>query len=76
MVRQWGAVGGGRCVPAADRVVVRMDRANVASARVPAKLGYVLDEEESREWLARGHTGRGLIWSMSRPNRRLPDGDR
>lgn len=65
-----------RFVPSAQRVVIRMDRANVASARVPAKLGYVLDGEEPRERLAPGHTGRGLVWSMSRPNRLLPDSDR
>ena len=57
-----------RFVASAERVVIRMDRANVGSARVPAKLGYVLDGEESRERLASGHTGRGLVWSMSRPN--------
>jgi RimJ/RimL family protein N-acetyltransferase len=50
----------------AARVEIRMDRANVASARVPAKLGFHLDGEEVHEKLARGHTGRRLIWSMSR----------
>lgn len=50
----------------AVRVEIRMDRANVASAGVPAKLGYQLDGEEVHEVLARGHTGRRLIWSMSR----------
>jgi RimJ/RimL family protein N-acetyltransferase len=54
------------CVSDADRVEIRMDRANVASARVPAKLGYQLDGEEPHELLARGHTGRRLIWSMTR----------
>jgi RimJ/RimL family protein N-acetyltransferase len=54
------------CVRDADRVEIRMDRANVASAGVPAKLGYALDGEEAHERLARGHTGRRLIWSMTR----------
>ena len=40
--------------------------AAVRCARVPAKLGYVLDREETRERRARGHTGRGLIWSTTR----------
>jgi RimJ/RimL family protein N-acetyltransferase len=57
-----------RFVTSAERVVIRVDRANVASARVPAKLGYALDGEESRDRLAPGHTGRGLVWSMSRPD--------
>ena len=55
-----------RYLALAERVEIRMDQANVASARVPAKLGYVLDREETRERLARGHTGRGLIWSTTR----------
>jgi RimJ/RimL family protein N-acetyltransferase len=54
------------CVIDAVRVEIRMDRANGASARVPAKLGYLLDGEEVHEVLARGHTGRRLVWSMTR----------
>ncbi|MCU1502271.1 MAG: putative acetyltransferase [Ilumatobacteraceae bacterium] len=54
------------CVTDAVRVEIRMDRANVASARVPAKLGYQLDGDEAHELLARGHTGRRLIWSTTR----------
>lgn len=50
----------------AERVEIRMDQANVASARVPNKLGYDLDGHEPRERLARGHTDRGFIWSTSR----------
>ena len=49
-----------------DRVEIHMDAANVASARVPAKLGYTLLGEEAREILAPGHTGRGLAWAVSR----------
>ncbi len=49
-----------------DRIEIRMDRANVASAGVPAKLGYRLAGEEAHEVLARGHTGRRLIWAMTR----------
>jgi RimJ/RimL family protein N-acetyltransferase len=50
----------------AVRVEIRMDRANLASARVPAKLGYRMDGEEAHEPLARGHTGRRLIWALTR----------
>src|SRR4051794_30509905 len=48
------------------RIEIAMDRGNVASVGVPAKLGYELDGEAAFESLARGHTGRRLIWSMTR----------
>jgi hypothetical protein len=54
------------CVRDAGQVEIRMDRANVASAGVPAKLGDRLDGAEAHARLARGHTGRRLIWSMTR----------
>lgn len=47
-------------------VQIRMDAANVASARVPAKLGYRLLGEISRDIAAPGHTGRGLVWETDR----------
>jgi RimJ/RimL family protein N-acetyltransferase len=50
-----------------ERVEIHMDRANVASAAVPRKLGYRLDREEPREILAPGHTGTGLVWVLDRP---------
>lgn len=53
-------------VPEAERVEVRMDVNNVASARVPLKLGFELDGEEQREIVTPGHTGRGLVWSTAR----------
>jgi ribosomal-protein-serine acetyltransferase len=50
-----------------ERVVIRMDKANRASAAVPPKLGYHLDGEETRlEILTSGHTGAGWIWSRTR----------
>ncbi|MEQ1702841.1 MAG: GNAT family protein [Ilumatobacteraceae bacterium] len=55
-----------RHVAAAERVEIRMDVANVASARVPLKLGFVLLGEEEREPLTSGHTGHGLVWSVAR----------
>ncbi len=53
-------------VTEAERVEIRMDVNNVASARVPMKLGFEFDGEEQREILTLGHTGQGLIWSTTR----------
>jgi RimJ/RimL family protein N-acetyltransferase len=50
----------------ARQVVIRMDRANQASAAVPRKLGFTLDHEEDRAVVASGHTGRGLVWVRDR----------
>jgi RimJ/RimL family protein N-acetyltransferase len=52
----------------AEQVVVRMDIANVASAAIPPKLGFRLAGEEDREIVTQGHTGRGYVWVMDRPN--------
>jgi RimJ/RimL family protein N-acetyltransferase len=49
-----------------DRVVIHMDRANVASARVPEKLGYRLLRTERRERLALSHTGDVHVWQKRR----------
>jgi RimJ/RimL family protein N-acetyltransferase len=49
-----------------ERVEIRMDRANVASAAVPRKLGFTLVREEERPRVTPGHTGVGLIWSVDR----------
>ena len=49
-----------------ERVEIHMDKANHASAAVPAKLGYRLVEEVAQERTAPGHTGRGLIWRITR----------
>jgi RimJ/RimL family protein N-acetyltransferase len=48
------------------RVAIRMDRANRASAAIPRKLGFALDHEEDRDVVAKGHTGRGLVWIRDR----------
>ena len=47
-------------------VEIGMDVANVASARVPHKLGFTLRGEFDKAIIAPGHTGRGLIWSVNR----------
>jgi RimJ/RimL family protein N-acetyltransferase len=49
-----------------DRVTIRMDEGNVASARVPAKIGFRLLGEEARKIETPGHTGKGLIWVLDR----------
>ncbi|HQT99167.1 MAG TPA: GNAT family protein [Acidimicrobiales bacterium] len=53
-------------------VEISMDVANVASARIPAKLGFSLRGEFDRAIRAPGHTGRGFIWSLSRAAWRGP----
>jgi RimJ/RimL family protein N-acetyltransferase len=52
----------------ASQIVIRMDVGNAASASVPRKLGFCLVQEEDREILAKGHTGRGYMWALNRPN--------
>jgi RimJ/RimL family protein N-acetyltransferase len=47
-------------------VEIRMDKANAASARIPAKLGYELVGEEDRDIVTPAHTGRGLVWRTTR----------
>jgi RimJ/RimL family protein N-acetyltransferase len=49
-----------------ERVEIRTDQANAASAAVPRKLGFRLVLEEDRDILASGHTGRGFIWTLER----------
>lgn len=49
-----------------NRVMIRMDKANVASASVPPKIGFRLLGEEVRPRETPGHTGTGLIWFRDR----------
>ena len=49
-----------------DRVEIHMDRANVASARVPEKLGFRRRGIERREQVALGHTGEAYVWQVLR----------
>lgn len=55
-------------LPDIERVEIHMDHANLASAAVPAKLGFRLDREDDREALAVGETGRGFVWVLTRPD--------
>jgi len=49
-----------------DRVEIRCDPANAASAAVAAKLGYRLDRREDVDIEAEGQTGVQLVWAVSR----------
>lgn len=49
-----------------EEVRVRMDVANIGSARVPAKLGFRMIAQEDRPIETSGQTGRGLVWSVRR----------
>jgi RimJ/RimL family protein N-acetyltransferase len=49
-----------------QRVKIRMDEANVASASVPPKIGFRLLAIEDRPLETPGHTGRGFIWVRDR----------
>jgi ribosomal-protein-serine acetyltransferase len=52
--------------PGIDRVEIRHDATNVASSRVPAKLGYVRAEDLHRPPVAPGETGVDHVWRMTR----------
>jgi hypothetical protein len=43
-----------------------MDGTNIASARIPEKLGYRLLRTEQREKLALAHTSEANVWQKSR----------
>lgn len=49
-----------------ERVAIRMDQGNVASASVPPKIGYRLLSEETRKIETPGHTGKGFVWVLDR----------
>ncbi len=51
-------------VPGIDFVEIHHDRANVASARVPEKLGYVFVGEAPSEITAPGQLGVDCTWRM------------
>lgn len=53
-------------LPEISSVEIGMDVANVASARVPAKLNFTYVGEFDKTFRAPGHTGRGFIWTLSR----------
>jgi RimJ/RimL family protein N-acetyltransferase len=54
-------------LPDVERVEIHCDEANVASAAVPARLGYRLDRIEDDEPQAPAVSGRSMIWIADRP---------
>jgi RimJ/RimL family protein N-acetyltransferase len=56
-------------LPDVERVEIHCDEANVASAAVPARLGYRLDRIEDDEPTAPAVSGRSMIWIAERPGR-------
>ena len=59
-------------LPDIDRVEIRCDEANRASAAIPRKLGYRLDRVDDKEVGAPGESGRNMVWVF---DRRPRDGD-
>jgi len=56
-----------RHLPEVEKVIIRMDQANAASASIPPKLGFSLEGQETlRDALTSGQTGKGWIWSARR----------
>jgi len=52
--------------PTIDRVEIHHDRANAASGRIPAKLGFDLAEENRDVPEAPGEEGVELVWRLTR----------
>ena len=53
-------------LPNVQRVEIRCDTANHASAAVPAKLGFQLVKQIDRQPSAPAESGRGLIWAVDK----------
>lgn len=58
-------------LPGIERVEIRCDEANVASAAVPQRLGYRLDRIEPDEVRAPAETGRSMVWVKERPSKSI-----
>jgi RimJ/RimL family protein N-acetyltransferase len=54
-------------VPGIERVEIHCDAANTASARVPEKLGYVLDRVVDRMPQAPAESGHWMVWVARQP---------
>ena len=64
------------CFPEVDRVEIRCDPANRASAAIPPKLGYRLDREDPAPIEAAAQTGSQLVWAVRRASWPPPDSNR
>jgi RimJ/RimL family protein N-acetyltransferase len=58
--------GAAFALPGVERVEIRCDEANRASAAVPARLGFTLAEVIARPASAPGESGRAMIWVVRR----------
>ena len=54
------------CLADVERVKICVDRANLASASVPKKLGFHLARVESQPIEAKAHTGEVQVWILGR----------
>ena len=54
------------CFPLIDRMEIRCDPANLASAAIPPKLGYRLDRTDAVEVEAQDQTGKQQVWVLDR----------
>lgn len=54
-------------LPGVNRVEIRCDEANAASAAIPRKLGYHLERVEHLSPQAPGESGRVMVWVRRRP---------
>jgi RimJ/RimL family protein N-acetyltransferase len=52
--------------PLIDRIEIRCDPANLASAAIPPKLGYRLDRTDAVEVEAESQTGKQQVWVVDR----------
>jgi RimJ/RimL family protein N-acetyltransferase len=52
----------GRHTPGIDRMIITCDEANLRSAAIPKRLGYILERVETRAPEAPGESGRMQIW--------------
>lgn len=57
------------CFPQIDRIEIRCDPANQASAAIPPKLGYRLDRTDAVEVEAEAQTGMQQVWVRDRVER-------
>jgi RimJ/RimL family protein N-acetyltransferase len=55
--------------PEVDRIEIRCDPANVASAAIPPRLGYRLDRIEAVDVEADAQTGKQQVWVLDRADR-------
>ncbi len=53
-------------LPGIERIEIHHDRANVVSARIPARLGFTWLREQSVEPTSPAETGTHVIWAMAR----------